>query len=154
MRLLHVQCSVSTNLVGVSLSEPHTSGTALHVCVCMLLACLTTGCQQAVQMSSITVRSLQEKAMAPINTNDSAHDFSVKLVHAQLCNPLTVAVLVVGICDTQLSLIHKYLLVRPMPNLFCACSGSPLQCPTFSSKQELCRLFINKTCCAVTLVCK
>ena len=39
-----------------------------------------------------------------MNTNNSAHDFSVKLSHAYV-GTLTVAVLAVGICDIELSLV-------------------------------------------------
>ena len=51
-------------IIGVSLSEPHTSGTALHTCVCMF-ACLPA-CLLACLLAAIYCKFLM--SMAKFNT--------------------------------------------------------------------------------------
>ena len=54
---------VSHTIVGASLSEPHTSGTALRTCVCMF-ACLLAAIYRKFLMSTVKFQYYEHRAHA------------------------------------------------------------------------------------------
>ena len=90
-RTICMQLVGQPKFIGASLSEPHTSVTALRTCVCMSVCLSVCG-----------------HINGTYNVRNAAYDFSVKLSSCIYVDTLTVAVLAVGLS----CVIPRYLLVR------------------------------------------